>query len=156
MSWWILPTTADIGIVCFSPSPERLMEEAAKGLQNILLSDAAAKSMNANIRQTSRWCVEVSKEREDLTLVRWLEEVLYQCEVERRFLVDCQIKIGDELEAQVSWVDADLVEREIEVKAVTRHELDCRFVAPGESIHGNDVVPDFEGPGWTCRVIFDI
>ena len=100
--------------------------------------------------------IETTEGREDLTLVRWLEEVLYKCEVERQFLVDCQVKIGEELLAQVSWVDADAIEREIEVKAVTRHALECRSVAQGEIIAGHVGVPDFEGPGWFCRVILDI
>ena len=126
------------------------------GLQDILLSDEATKSIHDHVRQTSQWLVEATPGREDLTLVRWLEEVLYQCEIERRFVVDSQIRINSELQAQVSWVDADLIEREIEVKAVTRHDLDCRFVSEGEIVHGSDGIPDFEGPGWTCRVIFDI
>ena len=156
MSWWVLPTTADIGIVCFAPSSSRLFEEAALGLQNILLSDAATKSLDSHLRHTSQWSIEATEGREDLTLVRWLEEVLYKCEVDRPFLVDCQIKIGQELLAQVSWVDADAIEREIEVKAVTRHALECRSVTQGEIIAGLAKVPDFEGPGWYCRVIFDI
>ncbi|DAC60709.1 MAG: hypothetical protein CMB26_04015 [Euryarchaeota archaeon] len=156
MSWWVLPTTADIGIVCFAQSSSRLFEEAASGLQHILLSDAAIKSVETHLRHTSQWSIEATEGREDLTLVRWLEEVLYKCEVERQFLVDCQIKIDEELLAQVSWVNADTIEREIEVKAVTRHELQCRSVAQGEIIAGRGDVPDFEGPGWYCRVIFDI
>jgi SHS2 domain-containing protein len=154
MSWWILPTTADVGLVCFSPSAERVMEEASLGLQSILLAEDF--DVHAMVRSTSTWRVEATPQREDLTLVRWLEEVLYQCEVEQRFLVDCQIHIGQELEAQVSWVNAAEVEREIEVKAVTRHQLECRAVAGGELIEGRDGIPDFEGLGWTARVIFDI
>ena len=156
MSWWVLPTTADIGIVCFANSPSRLMEEAALGLQHILLSDTAKSSLDYHTRHTSQWSIDAVNGREDLTLVRWLEEILYQCEVNRQFLVDCQVKIGDKLEAQVSWVGADEIEREIEVKAVTRHELECRNAVAGETIQGNQTVPDFEGPGWFCRVIFDI
>ena len=156
MSWWVLPTTADIGVVCFANSSARLLEEAALGLQHILLSDEATKSLDSNLRHTSQWTIEATEGREDLTLVRWLEEVLYKCEVDRQFLVDCQIKLGKELQAQVSWVDADIIEREIEVKAVTRHALECRAVAQGEIIPGEQNVPDFEGPGWFCKVIFDI
>ena len=154
MSWWILPTTADVGLVCFSPSAERVMEEASLGLQSILIAENT--SLGGIVRATSTWRVEATPQREDLTLVRWLEEVLYQCEVEQRFLVDCKIHIGQDLEAQVSWVNAAEVEREIEVKAVTRHQLECRAVAEGELIEGRDGIPDFEGPGWTARVIFDI
>jgi len=156
MSRWVFPTTADVGMVCFAPSFSRLMEESAMGLQEILLSDEATQNIHSYVRQTSQWSVEATPGREDLTLVRWLEEVLYQCEIERRFVVDSQIRIDSELQAQVSWVDADLVEREIEVKAVTRHDLDCRFVGEGEIVPGGNGIPEFEGPGWTCRVIFDI
>ena len=161
MSWWILPTTADIGLVCFGPSAERVMEDASLGLQSILIAENT--SLDGIVRETSTWRVEATPQREDLTFVRWLEEVLYQCEVEQRFLVDCQIHLGQDLEAQVSWVNAAEVEREIEVKAVTRHQLECRAVAEGELIEGvrptmlgKDGIPDFEGPGWTARVILDI
>ena len=85
MSWWVLPTTADIGLVCFGQSSSRLFEEAALGLQHILLSDAATKSLDSHLRHTSQWSIETTEGREDLTLVRWLEEVLYKCEVERQF-----------------------------------------------------------------------
>lgn len=156
MSWWVLPTTADIGVVCFASSSARLLEEAALGLQQILLSDAAKKSLDSHLRHTSQWSVEATDGRDDLTLIRWLEEVLYKCEVDRQFLVDCQIKIDNQLQAQVSWIDADQVEREIEVKAVTRHALECRSVASGENIVVNQNVPEFVGPGWFCKVIFDI
>ena len=29
-------------------------------------------------------------------------------------------------------------------------------VGEGEIVPGGDGIPEFEGPGWTCRVIFDI
>jgi SHS2 domain-containing protein len=154
MSWWILPTTADVGLVVFSSSLPRLCEEMVYGLQSILIAEDS--SLDGLVRSTSTWRVEATPDREDLTLVRWLEEVLYQCEVEQRFLVDCQIHIGAELEAQVSWVAAAEVEREIEVKAVTRHQLECRYVDSGEVAIGSEGIPDFGGPGWIARVIFDI
>ena len=62
MSWWVLPTTADIEIVCFAPSSSRLFEEAALGLQNILLSDAATKSLDSHLRHTSQWSIEATEE----------------------------------------------------------------------------------------------
>ena len=157
MSWWVLPTTADIGIIVFAKSASHLMEECAKGLQSIVMSDQAEKKLGSHIRHTSQWRIDAVPNREDLTLVRWLEEILYQCEVEGRFLVDCQIRIDDcELESQVSWVDSNLIEREVEIKAVTRHELQCRAVSNGELIHGVGNIPDFEGPGWFGQIIFDI
>ena len=59
--------------------------------------------------------------------------------------------------AQVSWVNAELIEREIEIKAVTTHNLVVAEVNRGENIASqwNDV-PNFEGPGWYADVVFDI
>ena len=64
---------------------------------------------------------------------------------------------GMALRAQVDWVNAEEVEREIEIKAVTTHGLVVKEVAKGEVItsSGEDV-PDFEGPGWYADVVFDI
>lgn len=152
MSWWELPTTADLGLAIFSPSRDRLFEEAACGLQSILLAEGF--DLHALVRSTSTWTV--PSEDDERTLVRWLEEILYQAEVENRFLVDCQVRITDALEAQVSWVEADSVEREIEVKAVTRHRLECRALEADEAVQGEGEIPDFEGTGWFARVILDV
>ena len=50
-----------------------------------------------------------------------------------------------------------MVEREIEVKAVTMHELLLKKVAEGEVMVGveNDI-PSFEGPGWVAQVVLDV
>jgi len=158
MTWWIIPTTADIGIVAFASSYSSLFVTAADGLQGVLLSDEAAIGINSHHRQSDIWTIEIGSDRPDLCLVRWLEEVLYQAEVEGKFLVRCEVAMDEkQLSAQVEWVDVDLVEREVEVKAVTRHDLDLTEIPAGEEIHGyGEGVPDIEGPGWLCRVIFDI
>ncbi len=91
-------------------------------------------------------------------MVRWMEEVLYRCDGESQWLVDNSISIMDgEIAAQVSWVDSDMVEREIEVKAVTMHELLLREVGEGEVLAGvGDDIPSFEGPGWVAQVVLDV
>lgn len=91
-------------------------------------------------------------------MVAWLEEVLYQGEVEGRWLVDLQIQLTEEsLSSQVSFVNADEVEREVEIKAVTRHELILFEVPLGIEFPGvAPDIPTFEGPGWVAQVIFDI
>jgi SHS2 domain-containing protein len=49
------------------------------------------------------------------------------------------------------------VEREVEVKAITLHELVLREIQSGEIIVGVDLdIPTFEGPGWMAQVVFDI
>ena len=59
--------------------------------------------------------------------------------------------------AQVSHVACDEVETEIEIKAVTTHELKFSKVNSGETINSDwEIVPSFEGPGWYADVVFDI
>ena len=61
-------------------------------------------------------------------LVRWLEEVLYHNSyVEDKWLVESELSLDEDyLRAQVLWVDSRDVELEIEVKAVTLHDLVVR------------------------------
>ena len=158
MSWWILPTTADIGIRAFSSSPERAIAEATMGMQSIQMSELGTASANSLPRNTGTWVVSMGGDDIQRGMVRWMEKVLYRCDGESQWLVDNSISITDgEIAAQVSWVDSDLVEREIEVKAVTMHELLLREVVEGEVLAGvgNDI-PSFEGPGWVAQVVLDV
>jgi SHS2 domain-containing protein len=170
MSWWVLPTTADVGLRAFADSPQRAYEEVVRGMQSILLSEKGAAAIPDLDLQSGVWNIHedppldgtesenASRIAENL-LVTLLEEVLYQGEVESRWLVDVEVRqpTPDSLEVEVQWVDADAVEREVEIKAVTRHELQFREVPSGVTVEA--VLPDipaFEGPGWMCQVIFDI
>ena len=166
MSSWPRPTTADIGLRAFAASPSRLISEATIGMQDILLSEMAQISLNKHVRHTSQWQISSpvtdGLKHWDLLLIQWLEEVLYRSEIHQQWLVDCQISVVWEAEevvlsAQVSWVNSDVVEREIEIKAVTSHELQFTELAQGEEIGSQwEQVPDFQGPGWFCDVVFDI
>jgi len=92
----------------------------------------------------------------------WIEEILYRAEVHGQWYVDGSVMVDvDEngwfAVAQVSWVDDADVEREIEIKAVTTHELVVKEVPAGEFVASKwPDVPDFEGPGWYADVVFDI
>ena len=122
MSWWIMPTTADIGIRAFSSSVNGVIREVTLGMQDILLSELGAEVCSSLVCKSGEWSVKASNSN-DNTMVSWLEEVLYQGEVEGRWLIDCQIMLGEEsLGAQVSYEDDSDVEREIDNKEVTRHE----------------------------------
>ena len=166
MSAWPRPTTADIGLRAFAASPSRLISEATIGMQDILLSKEAQISLNKHVRYTSQWQISSpvtdGVKHWDLLLIQWLEEVLYRSEIHQQWLVDCQISVVWEAEevvlsAHVSWVNSDVVEREIEIKAVTSHELRFTELAQGEEIGSPwEQVPDFQGPGWFCDVVFDI
>ena len=166
MSHWPRPTTADIGLRAFSNSPNNLIAEATIGMQNILMSNDSNNKLNNHIRHNSQWNVSIDSDEHDLCydmlLVNWLDEVLYRCEVHQQWLVDCQIMIEHSegklnLQAQVSWIDSKVITREIEIKAVTSHELLIEKVLSQQVITSEwPEVPTFEGPGWYCDVIFDI
>ena len=51
--------------------------------------------------------------------------------------MDVSISVSDEyISGHVSWIDSDLVEREIEVKAITMHELILEEVPEGVTVSG--------------------
>ena len=157
MSWWIFPTTADVGIRSFSNTLEGIIRETTLGIQEYQLV-VPISELNSIARHSSTWAVPIIGDDLERGLVRWLEEVLYRGYGEGQWLVDVSISVSDEyISGHVSWIDSDLVEREIEVKAITMHELILKEVPEGATVSGKIFeVPDFEGPGWTSQVILDI
>ena len=157
MSWWIMPTTADIGFRVFSDSPTGILRESALALQGIQLSDRGVEYLDGHIRHVAEWSIPFGSSDIERTLVRWLEEVLFNSYVEDKWLVESEFSLDEDyLRAQVLWVDSRDVELEIEVKAVTLHDLVVRQVAMGEVVDGVEGVPSFEGPGWMAQVVLDI
>ena len=158
MSWWILPTTADIGLRAFCTDAPGAMYEATVGLQAIQLSPKGADSMASLPRTAEEWTVEFTGDDLERGLVRWLEEVLYRGSAEGQWLCEAELAVVDgRIVAQVAWADTDLIEREVEVTAITLHELALVEVAEGEVRPGGDSdIPSFEGPGWMAQVVFDI
>ena len=121
----------------------RLISEATLGMQNILLSNKAQREINTHIRHSAQWQINApvsnGEKQWDLLLIQWLEEVLYRSEIHQQWLVDCQISVrweSDEvtLSGQVSWVDSNEIEREVEIKAVTSHELQFTQLASNETV----------------------
>ena len=155
MSFWILPTTADIGIRAFGRSQNDLLREMTLGMQSILLDDD--NDLNSLTRKSARWEVLHDGDAEIL-VVKWLDEVLYRAEVHNEYLVDCQPRMRDGIiESQVSFVSKDDVSYEIEIKAVTTHEFAFRYVSDGETVSSEwEEIPSFNGPGWIGDVVFDI
>ena len=157
MSWWIMPTTADIGFRVFSDSPTGILRESALALQGIQLSDRGMEYLDGHIRHVAEWSIPFGSSDIERTLVRWLEEVLFNSYVEDKWLVESEFSLDEDyLRAQVLWVDSRDVELEIEVKAVTLHDLVVRQVAMGEVVDGVEGVPSFVGPGWMAQVVLDI
>ena len=83
-------------------------------------------------------------------------------EVEQKWLVDCSIKMEEHenvhsLQAHVRWVHSDNVEKEVEIKAVTRQDLMVAEVTANQTLESPwPEVPTFKGPGWYSDVVFDI
>lgn len=155
MSFWIRPTTADIGIRAFGRNQNDLLREMTLGMQSILLDDD--NDLNSLTRKAARW--EVMHDGDvEILVVKWLDEVLYRAEVNNEYLVDCQPMIRDGIiESQVSFVSKDDVNYEIEIKAVTTHEFAFRYVSDGETVSSEwEEIPSFNGPGWIGDVVFDI
>jgi SHS2 domain-containing protein len=72
-------------------------------------------------------------------------------------LIDAYFKITNiSIDAQVSWIDSKLISREIEIKAVTMHELIFKELFDNEIIEGIEGIPTFEGPGWVAQVVLDV
>lgn len=161
MSSWLRPTTADVGLRSFAASKARLFEETTAGMQDYLL---ASKIPSEAIHHTSVWTVRIPThdDSDGLLLVKWLEEVLFMDEVERKWLVDCSIKIEEieafhSLQGHVRWIHSEHVEKEVEIKAVTRQDLMVAEVAVDQTLESPwPEVPAFEGPGWYSDVVFDI
>ena len=155
MSFWIRPTTADIGIRAYGRNQNDLLREMTLGMQSILLDDD--NDLNSLTRKAARW--EVMHDGDvEILVVKWLDEVLYRAEVHNEYLVDCQPMIRDGIiESQVSFVSKDDVNYEIEIKAVTTHEFAFRYVSDGETVSSEwEEIPSFNGPGWIGDVVFDI
>ena len=92
----------------------------------------------------------------------WLDEVLFQSEVQDRFLVDLVGKISSEqgklqFSGQISYVECEDVVRSTEIKAVTTHALSFFKLEEKEfSSHPQIDIPIIEGPGWVGDIYFDI
>ena len=165
MSAWTRPTTADIGLRVFSPNINELFCETTNGMQNILLSKDCKTKLNSFIRHSSQWNVRIEKNVDshyEMLLVKWLEEVLFRAEVYDEFLTEVQILLSEDenyyyCNSQVDWINTEFIEREIEIKAVTTHELVVKKVEKDvEVVSKWEEVPNFVGPGWYCDILFDV
>ena len=160
MSFWTRPTTADVAIRAFGSSRSELFCESTYGMLNIL--SPGELECTDLVAHDGVWSVECTSSDCGLLLIRWLDEVLYQLEVNDRWLIQMQGKLEENeglwgFSAQVSWIISENVEREIEIKAVTSHELQFKQINPGEIVESQWIeIPTIQGPGWFCDVVFDI
>ena len=163
MSYWLLESTADVGIRGFSTTPERLIRELTLGMQHLQLEQNSLKSLDTITRYSGTWTTPLlDDDSYDLLCVSWLDEVLFQSEVHDRFLVDVVGLITHEqgklqFSGQVSYVDCADIVKSTEIKAVTTHALSFFKLNEKEvSSHSQIDIPMIEGPAWVGDVYFDI
>ena len=164
MSFWTLETKADVGICGYANTLENLFREMSLGMIHLVISQQQANVINSITRHTAQWNVEIKTTFDDYDslMLTWLEEVLYQLEVNEKFLVDAQFMLSRQescisCNAPVSFVNANEVTRNLEIKAVTSHELIIRELRPTEIFNSKDsMIPELTGPAWVGQVIFDI
>ncbi len=157
MPWWLVPTTADFGMRVAAETMEQMFAEAAKGMQDLVLSRDAAKASLSLPREGDVWRVPATPLDLERSLVRWLDELIYQAEGEGRWLVDAEVAIDHEaVHAVVEWVDAESVLRDVEIKATTRHELGITTLQADEISPSVGEAPQLNGPLVVAHVVFDI
>jgi SHS2 domain-containing protein len=163
LSIWPHGTTADIGLRAFAASPDDLVKQVVLGMQQSMLSEVGSKQQSSLPWHHSQWNLPATLDW-DRDIVKILEEVLFRAEVHDEWVVDISIfpkGVDSENEShiacQVAWVDASQVEREVEIKAVTRHDLQFIELAIDEELGSNyQEVPVAIGPGWVADLVFDI
>ena len=156
MSWWLWPTTADVGIRAFSAAPSSLVDEVILGMQNIVLSDKYHVNLEDFVIGEIEWSHPLDRSLDRL-MVRILEEVLYVSEVQNRWVVKSKTMLKqDHVSIIFTYVSADEIVRDVEIKAVTRHSLEFRELMEGDSIPSIDGLPEMVGPGWYSSIIFDL
>ncbi len=156
MSWWIWPTTADVGIRVFSSSESALIDEAIIGMQNIVFSEYIPNRFDELVIGEIQWKHEIDRSL-DRMLVRVLEEVLYFSEVENKWIIQSKSMITDnQISVVFTYIDSSEIVRDVEIKAITRHSLDARKLSKNESIESIDGIPEMVGPGWFASIVFDL
>tara|TARA_Y100000768_G_scaffold32352_1_gene21289 strand:- start:6667 stop:7137 length:471 start_codon:yes stop_codon:yes gene_type:complete len=156
MSWWLWPTTADVGVRAFASSPSLLIDEVIHAMQNIVLSNSDSVLNDELIIGEIEWNHPVDRSMDRL-IVRILEEVLYLSEVSNRWIIKSKTMIlENNVHIVFTYVNSSYIERDVEVKAVTRHSLEFRQINENETIDSIDGVPEMIGPGWFSSVVFDL
>ena len=133
----LLDHTADMGIIVRGSDPKDLFEGAARSMLHIMLNGTSRAKAKA---------IKLQVEGEDLPdlMVRWLGEILYLFEAEKKVTTD--VKIDDISSLHLNAIlmvvpfDPNLHEILCEIKAVTYHQIEVTE----------------KGNAWETRIIFDL
>ena len=133
----VIDHTADIGIIAYGNSLADLMSAAAEGMTG-LMTDVSC--IGSGLERK----IELKEADQEALLVKWLNELLYEFEVDRLLFSDFDVRTreGNSLTALCRGEKYDPARHHItrEIKAATYHNL--------------KVVK--EKDGYSARIIFDI
>ena len=165
MSYWPFGTEADIGLRVFGSSINSIFRDNHAGMMSIIAADDL---LATEIKQTysNEFSISLpiseSGENFDMLLVSFLEEILYRLEVNEQWVYDARIKVTqNETDAVCQgilyYIPKELVNVELEIKAVTTHLLHITEVEADQVVSSDNTdVPDFRGPGYYSDLVFDI
>lgn len=162
MSHWIWPTTADLGLRAMAPTKERVFAEAGLGLLGAMDVTGAPTSRLMHGEWNAVLEVAGGRVDDDVLLLAWLDEVLYQAQTQGRWMLSAEIQLTRDADhagvhAMVTYVAADELERGVEVKAVSSHGLMLSSLAEGEVLPGRgEGMPALQGPAWYADVLLDV
>lgn len=162
MSHWIWPTTADLGLRAMAPTKERVFAEAGLGLLGAM--DVTGTPTSRLMHGEWNAVLETTGGRvdDDVLLLAWLDEVLYQAQTQGRWMLSAEIQLTRDTDhagvhAMVTYVAADELERGVEVKAVSSHGLTLSSLEVGEVLPGRgEGMPALQGPAWYADVLLDV
>ena len=155
MSWWIWPTTADVGIRVFSPTKSSLIDDIIIGMQSVVLPPNYEYEDDLVISE-KQWFHPNDRDLDRL-IVRILEEVLYMCEVNDQWVISSKTRISeDDIGIIFTYVNENCITRDVQIKAITRHNLEAMYLEIGESDIHTGSTPEMIGPGWYGSVVFDL
>jgi protein archease len=129
--------TADIGLRARAADLNTLFAEAAKAFFSVIVENSD------EVRAVNELSVSVEADQLDDLMYDWLAELLYLFDTEHVLLCEFDVTVGD---ARVSAtvrgepVDMDRHRLDMEVKAITYHELKV----------------ERDGDGWLTEVIVDL
>jgi len=133
----VFEVTADVGIIARGDSLEGLFVNAARGMFALMIKPHTARPVET--RPVTAHGIDLPS-----LLVAWLNELLYQCEVEELAPSDVQVLAveRDGIKGELSGEPIDRERHRLKgmVKAATYHLLECRK----------------DGELWRARVVFDV
>jgi SHS2 domain-containing protein len=133
----IFDHTADLGLRMRAGSLDELFVDAGRALFSVIVANLDA------VRAVEEFEFEIEGDRRDDLLFDWLAELLFTFDVRHVLFSGFDVEVGKngvKATARGEPVDPDRHELDMEVKAITYHQLKV----------------EREGDGWVAEVIVDL